>query len=336
MNRLVAKAAGAAAAGACVLAAGDQLERLSLSVGVALGMSWRSSRLQEHRVDCALPEPVTMAIMSRMRYGIDSTGTIEWPGARVLLQYLVDTLPLDKPGTVLEVGSGVGTTAIGLVLAAQAASKESSSARHLNVVASDCDEAACAVLRENAGRNGVASLPVVKWDGASDTVPPVAIDELTHLVGSDIVYHGGADDTDADVASATEMRGLAGTLAVLLAQRPSLEVVLLGVERFPSEHTEGRDVALLHFERRCVAHGLSVTRQPFPAATERRVREAQSLAVRSAWWLSGMWESLWVYNVSLPRGSDEAGFVELGDRSPSYRNMRFISDEGIMPVKPYE
>ena len=337
MSRIAAKAAGAAAAGASVLLAADQLERLSLSVGIAQGLSLRSSRLQEHRVDSsALPEPVTMSIRSMMRYGIDSTGTIEWPGGRVLLQYLMDTLPLDKPGTVLEVGSGVGTTAIGLALAAGPASAESGSARRLNVVASDCDEAACSVLRENAERNGVASLPVVKWDAASDAVLPIAVDELTHLIGADVVYYGGADDTDADDASTSKVRGLAGTLAVLLAQRPSLEVVLLCTERFPAEHTEGRDAALLQFERRCVAHGLHVTRQPVPAATERRVREAQSLAVRGAWWVSGMWESLWLYHVSLPRGSDEASFVELGGRTPSHRSMMFISDEGIMPVKPHE
>ena len=105
-------------------------------------------------------------------------GCIDWPAGRVLLQWAIDNLP--EGSTTLEIGAGIGTTAIGLALAGR------------KVFATDIDEDALDLLRENADLNGLMSLSVSRWDatGGAPAVAslPVKASTLTHVIGSDLVY----------------------------------------------------------------------------------------------------------------------------------------------------
>ena len=100
----------------------------------------------------------------------------------VLLQWCVDSLPPDAQ--VLEIGAGIGTTAIGLALAT---AHNQNALR--SIVASDSEDEVLSLLRQNAEANGVADLPIVKWDASRGAASldslPVPARQLTHVIGSD-------------------------------------------------------------------------------------------------------------------------------------------------------
>lgn len=163
-------------------------------------------------------------------------------------------------GTILEIGSGNGTTAIGLALLGAPTGTR--------VIATDSDPVALQNLRENARANGLhvegegadgpapdaaaarasaggtgrdssekgrtpqarGSLRVSEWDvtspEAAETVP-AAVSELTHIIAADVVYHGGAEPDDGERAA-----GLVPLLGLLLKQQPELTATLVLVDRF--------------------------------------------------------------------------------------------------------
>jgi 16S rRNA A1518/A1519 N6-dimethyltransferase RsmA/KsgA/DIM1 with predicted DNA glycosylase/AP lyase activity len=105
----------------------------------------------------------------------------------VLLQWCVDSLPPDAQ--VLEIGAGIGTTAIGLALAT--AHNQNALRR---IVASESEDEVLSMLRQNAEANGVADLPIVKWDASRGAASldslPVPARQLTHVIGSDLISNG--------------------------------------------------------------------------------------------------------------------------------------------------
>ena len=262
----------------------------------------------EH-LDITSPRTATFCLDLRAVWKAPPLDSIDWPAGRVLLQLLLDTLPL-RDAKVLELGAGIGTTAVGLAIATSN-----------SITAVDHDRDALQLLQKNAQRNGVTSLHTALWDAAGGRDAAQALPEsvgasLTHVVGSDLVYHGGAED--ASVADDKNCgRGLASTLAALATAHPDVEMTLLLVERFPrpaasipAEHAgngwEGRrDPALVAFERRCASNGLRFDRVRVPDDTQRRVHEAQWPWMRAAWWLNDTWDTLWVYK--LVQKSDACG-----------------------------
>ena len=67
-----------------------------------------------------------------------------------------------------------------------------------------CDET-LALLRANVAEHGLGDerLRVCKWDAAAGAralaTLPVPLGELSHVIGADVVYHGGAVSTLAHV-----------------------------------------------------------------------------------------------------------------------------------------
>lgn len=255
-----------------------------------------------------------MTLLSRSRP--PPIGCVDWPSGRVLLQLLLDDGGMklvDETVTVLEIGSGIGTTAIGLALAAQQQSSSS-----FRIVATDVCEQSLSVLQSNAKANGIDAplLQASSWDasmGASALAScPVAPSQITHVIAADVVYSGGVDSTDNDRG------GLAETLATLLSVQPGASVKLLLVDRFSggaiaavatqagvAHESCTVDPALVSFRRRCNAHGLDVTWAPLPEAVARQVSDAQMPWTRLLWWIAGFWEGFQVYTVSKRKSGHE-------------------------------
>jgi len=275
----------------------------------------RQWELSKHCVKSpSLAKPLVFQIEARTRP--PPIGAIDWPAGRVLLQWCLDHLP--PRAVVLEIGSGIGTTALGL---ACANSDEDGIARR--IIATDFDDEVLSILRSNAELNGMSDSPCLsihKWDAALGAasakalpVPAAAARKLTHVVGSDLVYYGGTDDHWHG-----EGEGLVSTLSELLRSAPNLEVYLLCVARGPAEVPYNADssgggmppsnalkaeykdyLSLRYFEQKCAARGLTARREPIPAETIRRVNDSQWLPLRASWWLLGIWESLVLYRVCL-------------------------------------
>ena len=184
----------------------------------------------------ALEPPVDFTLHARTRP--PPIGCAEWPAGRVLLELAVDDCLHHKGNTVLEIGSGIGTAAIGLALAGGA-----------TVAATDVCEASLDNLRANAVSNGLAvheppadgaharpGLLVARWDAADSQSAvaslPVPPSRLTHIIGADLVYSGGADGVDVGVGAQEAERGLVPTLAAVLRAAPQAEAQLILVDRF--------------------------------------------------------------------------------------------------------
>ena len=105
--------------------------------------------------------------------------------------------------------------AIGLALAAQTAGKDSDNASR--VIATDVCHESLDNLRSNALKNGLRvgtaqeilhealqhsgttpSLGISRWDASLGTLNtlPLPASDITHLIGADVVYHGGATDVE--------------------------------------------------------------------------------------------------------------------------------------------
>jgi len=253
----------------------------------------RRWKVVRHTVAPPGAEPFSLRLNARTR--ADPIGQTSWPAGRVLLEVLLQDGAQRDEGAVLELGSGIGTTAIGLALAA--AHERSAGRPSATVVATD----ACCMCIENCMRNALAhSLPVRVagsecaqavlmdgapagatsdataaaapsgasrfrvglWDAAAEHAAahlPVPLGEaprirmalasrraaftwhsqhtahshthhrcrrrvclaspeqISHLIGADVVYHGGA-------GGAPEGRGgLARTLGALLRAKPSMQ-----------------------------------------------------------------------------------------------------------------
>ena len=187
-------------------------ERLDLRKWKTISYSVRSAASASSELSLSL----------RARTRPPPIGAMEWPGGRFLLQWALDECGLGAAasGTVLTIGEGIGVTAIGLALARQqehgsTAAEASSSAPPPTgrVVASDfCDET-LTLLRANVAAHGLTDdqLVVCKWDAAAGPLAlaalPVPVEQIDHVIGADVVYHGFGEETDPSG------RGLEKTLA---------------------------------------------------------------------------------------------------------------------------
>ena len=100
------------------------------------------------RVKCQVPtQDAAIDLNLRARTRPPPIGCMEWPGGRVLLQWALDVADLgaNTSGTVLEIGSGIGLTAIGLALVRE----QSGSAQPQPVLATDVCDASLKLLSNN-------------------------------------------------------------------------------------------------------------------------------------------------------------------------------------------
>lgn len=113
----------------------------------------RKWKTREHRL--THPLSLRIPITSRLRAGPAESGQgcVDWPSGRVLLQWALEGGVPQRGATVLEIGSGVGLTSIGLALAFAAAPSQPT-APPSRVIASDLCDAALANLRVNARASG--------------------------------------------------------------------------------------------------------------------------------------------------------------------------------------
>ena len=125
----------------------------------------RCQRVWTGRVAAIRPKLANAKTDSRCP-SLSSTGCVDWPAGRVLLQWALDGGVPRSGGTVLEIGSGVGLASIGLALAiaagdgrspakAQAAPSAASAPPPSHVIASDVCQEALANLRANAAAHGL-------------------------------------------------------------------------------------------------------------------------------------------------------------------------------------
>jgi hypothetical protein len=102
-------------------------------------------------------------------------GCTAWPAGRVLLEWAVREVPTTG-STILEFGSGIGTTSLGLALAARAAHENRAGGAPSTIIATDICSRSLETLLENAASNGIpvadagcsraALLRVGQWDAS--------------------------------------------------------------------------------------------------------------------------------------------------------------------------
>jgi hypothetical protein len=214
-----------------------------------------------------------MELFFRVKACPPPIGCAEWPAGRVLLEMALDMIP-PSDETVLEIGAGVGVTALGLAKSSAAARALHIHTQPTAVVATDICEASLENLRTNAASNGItvrpvrsnheqgyhdvvdgelppATLTVGLWDaaGGQGAVQRLNLDlgidarDLTHVLGADIMYHG------FDNVAAAANEGLVSTLAALLKANPNIQITLLLVDRF-----SGGAVAAVSQARMAIMH----------------------------------------------------------------------------------
>jgi SAM-dependent methyltransferase len=316
------------------------------------------------RVAHAIREPASgdsILFSLRARTRPPPIGCMDWAAGRVLLEWLAAE-GLHCPAsasTVLEIGSGVGTTAIGLALLANHAAKTSARPEaQLSVVATDVCAESLSNLFANARANGLsptradvfdappaaplpsARLITARWDAASGAapLPPGLAPRLTHIIGADVVYAGGADGVLMQQAQHEHPRqsgkngdcaprgrqsgeggggsprgeaGLAATLDELLRLAPQAQVLLVLVNRFAGGavatlaavasvpvQSTTVDPSLTAFHHACSARGLRVEASPVPPEVVRSVQATQSILTRVAWLLADTWGGLLCYRIS--------------------------------------
>ena len=250
-------------------------------------------------------EPMHLSLRCRRRP--PPIGCMEWPAGRVLLQWALDEGRLDRDdaGVVVEVGAGIGLTAIGLAAARMRQGNTQP------VYATDACDETLTLLSENASAMGLANLRVAKWDAASgkaalDTLP-CPVQEIDHIVGADVVYHGFGSATDASG------RGLEHTLAALFDQKPDLRVSMLVIDRFSggavaalsnvagvntSMPSTTADPAVTAFLTTLHDVGLHVSTKPLPEETIASVKHSQTWLARAIWWLCGHYDGMTIVTIS--------------------------------------
>eukprot|EP00967_Tisochrysis_lutea_P046734 scaffold56841_cov30-Tisochrysis_lutea.AAC.2 len=302
------------------------------------------------RVSHTVREPHSGELLSfslRARRRPPPIGCMDWPAGRALLEWVAaDGLHRPFPGTtntVLEIGSGVGTTAIGLALLSHRTRDQNDAPSAVQVIASDVCGESLSNLCDNAKASGIlpvqskdlvstslASDPllVTEWDAASgaSALPANITTRLTHIIGADVVYAGGADGVLFErnlCASQTvgspegvgrdaqsDRAGLARTLHELLSIAPNAEVRLMLVNRFaggavatlaavanvPVKSTIV-DPSLSTFEEACRKHGLRVEISPVPSDVVRSLNSALPISDRLLWFLSDTWSALVCYRI---------------------------------------
>ena len=266
---------------------------------------WKQTAYEIHRrsrADAAAAAPIHLSVRCRTRP--PPIGCMEWPAGRVLLQWALDEGEMDDDGVVLEVGAGIGLTAIGLAVSRAARGNKSP------VYATDMCDGTLSLLRENADAMHLSNLHVAKWDAASGasalTSLPCPISEITHVVGADVVYYGFGHESDGSG------RGLEHTIAALLREKPDLRVSLLVIDRFSggavavlstnagvNVHAPPTtvDPAVSNFLTTLDTLGLRVTSSPLPPDVIQRVRSSQGWLARITWWLAGHYDGMTIVTV---------------------------------------
>jgi len=181
-------------------------------------------------------EPDGHALVRIRELSGGSIGTEVWPASRVMLSWMMSApaAPQLKGATFLELGSGCGALAMGLITWA-GVRKIFASEGELDVLANLC---------ANVTFNGMDSrvLPCM-WDWEKSLAPPVEVDfdAVDTIIASDVVYLGSGE---VPLSHALEglcrprRMGMGGRKAwMLLADRPQ------GGEQFmpPSVLDEGVD-----------------------------------------------------------------------------------------------
>jgi hypothetical protein len=130
----------------------------------------RSWQTNSHTIRVNESDSIEMRI--RTKIAPPPIGALEWPAGRVMLQWALDGGVPRTGGSVLEIGSGVGTTSIGMALAFHRAAAykceyenresdtatRSTGAAPTRVIATDVCGASLENLRNNARSNGVRIL----------------------------------------------------------------------------------------------------------------------------------------------------------------------------------
>lgn len=283
---------------------------------------WKQTDYQVLRRQAAgadeMPAPIKLSVRCRTRP--PPIGCMEWPAGRALLQWALDETGLGEHdgsgGVVLELGAGIGITAIGLAVA-----QRQSSATQQQIVATDVCVDTLALMRSNAAAHGLEenALRVANWDAAlgeeSVRTLPCRLEDVRHVLGADVVYYGfgvnnPADNTELEGRGSDEPVGFPHTLAALLRERPSLDISLLIIDRFSGgmvsavAATAGVhqppttvDPAISRFVRGCEELGLAVDRTPLPPAVATSVWDSQSVLARSVWWLAGHYDGMAILKV---------------------------------------
>ena len=277
--------------------------------------------------------PSSIHLSVRCRTRPPPIGCMEWPAGRVLLQWALDEAGLGEHdgsgGVVLELGAGIGITAIGLAVA-----QRQSSATQQQIVATDVCADTLTLLRSNAEAHGIDkdALRVAHWDAAlgeeSVRTLPCPLAEVSHILGADVIYYGfgvnnPADNTEPGEHVSSEAIGLPHTLAALLRERPSLRVSLLVVDRFSGgmvsavaatagvhQPSTTVDPAVTRFVRGCEEVGLVVESTPLPPSVIATVMASQSLLARAVWWVAGHYDGMAVLSVR-PAAPAERKYVRL-------------------------
>ena len=258
-------------------------------------------------------EPIELSLRARTRP--PPIGAMEWPGGRILLQWALDEGGLGRDsGTVVTIGEGIGVTSIGLAVL-RTRHGDDADGGSPGIIATDyCDES-LELLRSNAAGHGICKerMAIRKWDAAAGEAAlaalPVPIEQVSHVIGSDVVYHGFGVDTDPSG------RGLERTLKALLTAKPSLKVRLMVSDRFSggavaalseaagvnasTRVSTAVDPAVAAFERECERLGLAVRKEQMPAPVLARVWASQGPAARLYWWLAGFYDGISMYTIEL-------------------------------------
>ena len=154
----------------------------------------------------ATPATLTPSMIIEARRSPPPIGAIVYPASRLLLHHLMrHSTAQDKLLPVVDVGSGVGLTSIGLSLSS------------FSVTAVDIDEDVLETLQSNACKNNtLVDTKVLDITAASSLA---ALPSPAHYIFADLIYHSGATS-------------LPSSLVYLLAASPSSRATIVLVSRF--------------------------------------------------------------------------------------------------------
>jgi len=190
-------------------------------------------------------------------------GTQVFPASRVLLSWLTSAsaAPLLRGKTILELGSGCGALALGLVAYGGAS----------RIFASEGEPDVYENLCANVAFNNVSSsvVPCIwDWETMSTPPPEVDLDSVDMIIASDVVYLGSAECELSHALAGLcrpSVAGAAGKKAwLLLADRPTggeqfLPAAMLDEGVDPSCDLEGQKLSAVgRFLHACARRELRV------------------------------------------------------------------------------
>ncbi|KAJ1636737.1 putative methyltransferase-domain-containing protein, partial [Pavlovales sp. CCMP2436] len=247
----------------------------------------------EHPVSLAGEVRATLRI--RERRAPPPIGAAVWPASHVLLHWALDAWGAAGPSggaMVLEIGSGAGLTAIGLALASQPGSVRS-------VLATDACPEALANCRRNIAENNAGHLVrTAEWDIAFE--PPCDVQEITHVLAADVVYHGASGAQLVSRLKAMRDANPKLVIGLILVDRFSGGAVaslgaMNGVNAATVNLTARLDPAIEAFERAAADVGLELHWEPLGEGVARGLTESLPWVEQTRWHLLGTWPSMRFY-----------------------------------------